>query len=75
VVQVAGPKALAWIDEAAAEAEARARAAEATAVEADEDLLAHGLAGEALRRRLRRAALTEVVLPCARGARDLRVAA
>jgi hypothetical protein len=75
VLEVAGPKALRWIDEAASDAVSHAGAdVDAPPADAD-DLLILGVVDDARRQRLRRAALDQVVLPCAGSARTLVTAA
>jgi hypothetical protein len=72
IVGVVGPDALAWIDDAMAEAVAACEWDAPYAVSSrDDDLLSHGVLTEGLRQQLRRAALAEVVIPCASAVRRL----
>jgi len=72
VVSVTGSEALAWIDDAIADAVARCEWEAPYAVSArDEDMLVHGVLTDGLRQQLRRAALAEVVIPCAGAVRGL----
>jgi|CZKU01.1.fsa_nt_gi hypothetical protein len=72
VVSVTGSEALAWIDDAIADAVARCEWEAPYAVSArDEDMLVHGVLTDGLRQQLRRAALAEVVIPCASAVRAL----
>jgi hypothetical protein len=71
-VSVGGPDTIVWIDDALADAVERSEWDAPYAVSSrDEDLLVHGVLSEGLRQQLRRAALAEVVIPCAGAVRRL----